>query len=141
MRAYLKSIHHIKIKYFIKLSEKAQYLSFEEDSKASKALVDSIIQILEIYSKLRKVIKTRNVLHIDKITEEEIIVFEFDAANNIETLCLIHEDSLGYKYINVPEAFLNKRETCFETENLGSSFIPELEVTNIFYDADGFIIG
>lgn len=140
MRAYAIERHYLKNEDLINEIKEAQQKVFQKNTSPAEAIAEAMASTLAIYSKIRKIIKTSNIIQIEHMTDEEITVIEFDAKHDIEVILLINEDSMGNKYVDVPEEKYNKKKSEYETENLGSTFVADFEVVNRFYDEDGYVV-
>lgn len=140
MRAYAIERHYLRNTNLIEEIKETQMKIFQEGVSPSEAIADAMSSILTVYSKIRKVIKTSNIIQIEHISDEEITVIEFNAKHDIEVILFINEDSMGNKYLDVPKEKINKKGEDGEAEFSSGEFVADFEVVNRFYDEDGHLV-
>lgn len=123
MRSYITVRHFLRNKQLINELKESQEQVFSKDTSSSESLSEFIVSTLKIYSKIRKVIKTRNLIQIESFSDDEIIIAEFDFQHDMELIFLIMEDENGEKYININDYESN----CCSSND---------EIINRFYNKD-----
>ena len=117
MRSYITFRHYLSNKQLINELKKSQEQVFSKDTSSSESLSESIISTLKIYSKIRSIINTSNLIQIESFSDDEMIVAEFDFQHDIELIFIIMEDENGEKYINISDDVSNCCSSNYEIIN------------------------
>ena len=125
MKLFIKKRHYLRSTDLITSIRKAQRQIFNTDISPFEATSDSICEYLSIHGKIRKMIRTGNVLQIESVNDSEIVVAEFNYRHDTEIFTLFLEDENGNKYIEIDDEIQNEE------------IINDSDVINIFYDEDG----